>query len=70
MRRSSLRPSHAETLAASVSGILLILLALLAVWGRPLLPSGVRGDPLAVVSGLLLIAVVGLTTLILAGRRC
>lgn len=58
-----------EVLAGSVTALLLVALAVLTVWGQRLFPSSPLEGPAQVLTAVLVIAAVGIVTLLLAGRR-
>lgn len=62
-------PPPEDVLAGSVTGLLLVLLALVLVWGRRALPVPPLEGLAEVLSALLLIAVIGLLLLLGAARR-
>ncbi len=67
-RRRAATPSPDQVLAGSITGILLVLLAVLVVWGPAILPALSLESTAQVLSAVLLIAVIGLLTLLVAGR--
>lgn len=67
-RPSRWRWSPDEVLAGSITALLLLLLAVVTVFGRALLPEAPLGTTTAVLMALLLVGAIGLLTLLAAGR--
>lgn len=57
-----------EVLAASITALLVLLLAVVTVFGRVLVPDAPLGLTTTILTALLLAGVLGLLTLMVAGR--
>lgn len=68
-RRRAAHASPGHILAGSITGILLVLLAILVTWGPRLLPAIPLESTAEVLLAVLVIAAVGLLTLLMAGRQ-